>query len=88
MHVPPASSSLLLASLENERAHTVIFGTSNKRSSSRTLQTTTVTLSYPYFFNLFAKNDNETGYLLTLEWFNLLSTALLNLLSVLLAKKV
>jgi hypothetical protein len=35
-----------------------------------------------------AKKDRETGYLLTLEWFNLLSTAVLKRLEVLLAKKV
>jgi hypothetical protein len=76
MTVPPAASTLFLALSENERAHTVIFGTSSSLSSSRTLQTTTATLS-PYFFIFFARKDRETGYLLTLELFNLLRTVLL-----------
>jgi len=45
MQTPPADSTLFLALSENERAHTVIFGTSSNLSSSRTLQTTTAILS-------------------------------------------
>ena len=89
MQTPPAAVNLLLALSENERAHTVIFGTSSNLSSSKTLHTTTATLS-PYFFIDLAKKERETGYLLTLDIFNLFRTYLLKLLvlSVLLAKKV
>ena len=87
MHTPPAASNLLLAPSEKDSAQTVIYGTSNKRSSSSTLQTTTAIFP-SVFLNLLAKKDRETGYLLTLEWFNLLSTAVLKRLEVLLAKKV
>ena len=87
MQVPPAALILLLAESEKDSAQTVIFGQSSNLSSSRTLQTTTATLSK--FFAIFlATKERDTGYLVTLEWFNLLKTVLLKLLSVLLAKNV
>ena len=87
MQVPPAFKIFLLASSENERAQTVIFGNSKSLSSSRTFATTTAMLS-GCFFIFFAMFDSDIGYLLTLLWFNLLKIVLLKWLSVLLARKV
>jgi len=87
MQLPPAALILLLALSEKAKAQTVIFGRSRQRSSSNTLQTHTAIL--PAFFVIFlAMLDTDIGYLVTLEWFNLLRTVLLKLLSVLLPKKV
>ena len=85
MQFPPAATILALASSEKDRAHTVIFGKSNNLSSFKTLHTQTAILSL-LLAKFLAILETEIGYLDTLEWFNLASTALLNLLSVLLAK--
>ena len=71
MHDPPAAMILLLADSENERAQTVIFGTSSSLSSSNTLETQTAILP-EWFYIFLAINERDIGYLETLEWFNLL----------------
>ena len=87
MHCPPAAKILLLADSEKERAQTVIFGTSSNLSSSRTLHTQTAILPECFYIFL-ATKESPIGYLVTLEWFNLLKTVVLKLESVLLAKNV
>merc|ERR1712183_122758 len=88
MQLPPAATILALAVSENDNAHTVIFGKSSYLSSFKTLHTQTAILSALFPLMFLAIKETDIGYLDTLEWFNLANTALLNLLSVLLAKNV
>ena len=92
---PPAATILSLALVVNLKAQMVSFGTVRSLSSLVTVETVTMILfafTSLFFSLLFLRFltilERETGHLLLRLWLSLLSKILLNLESVLLAKKV